>query len=98
MCDHIDGYSDEIRQQSGCYECDEVRPRMDDGEVAEQTEALDRLDVAISPGHPVEVPERQWRLVAADMAAMLTDEQLASVRQRHFDRVKFVPTVGTHER
>jgi hypothetical protein len=96
-CDHDGpGWCDDQGERSGCSACGETRNRADCGEVGEQTEALDRLDVTIRPDHPMAGKARQWRLIAADLVRELgayaddlpdrVDEILARVRAQHDER------------
>lgn len=66
-CDEASGWCDHDRQRSGCA-CGQYRLRCDCGETDEQSAALDRLGIAIDLDDPMASPERQWRLVAADLA------------------------------
>jgi hypothetical protein len=85
-CEHDSGFCDHGRQQSGCGECGHIRPRCDCGEWDGATHALDRLNVMIHPAHPMQSPERQWRIIAAEMAMLLTDDQLTVIREQHTAR------------
>jgi hypothetical protein len=95
-CDHTAGWCiDDDPESSGCSGCGMTRDRATCGEVDDQTEALDRLDIAIRD-HPMAGSARQWRLIAADLVRELTsiwgpsdddfDEILARVRAQHDER------------
>ncbi|MBW8025308.1 hypothetical protein EOG37_01260 [Clavibacter michiganensis subsp. michiganensis] len=95
-CDHVSGWCNDGDdfESSGCHGCGMTRNRADCGEVDEQTESLDRLDVTIRE-HPMAGSARQWRLIAADLIAELNtmdidveelDDILARVRQQHDQR------------
>jgi hypothetical protein len=97
-CDHSAGYCQHDEgERDICARCGRITTRATCGEVDDQTEVLDRLNVDIRP-HPMHDPARQWRLIAADLILALdghvdlvpVDDILAEVRKQH-DALTIIP-------